>query len=171
MGKSSKLWIGLLMLAAGCLRLFGSLRVTSGFFGRLHIGNFSFGNGILLIPFVIGLVLLFLAPKKSHLSLGLMIAAILFLFLFVMAEANVRLISMSLSSWLILLVLIFGGLGLILSSIRDGIEEKRATREEGRQRRRNGKRTEGPTAGLEKKEIASGQTGIDRELEELKRKL
>lgn len=69
---------GLLMLAAGVFLIFQNLDVRSSWgTGFLHVGGYSLPNGLIFLPILIGIVMLFLMDKKVFgwivLSVGLVI--------------------------------------------------------------------------------------------------
>lgn len=119
MNKSTKMTIGSIMTGLGLLKLSQSLVVTSGFFSRIHIFGMSLSNGIFMIPFVIGIVMLFATGFKSKVAPYLMGGGTLLMLLFIIATANVRLRMMSFYSWILLMLLLFGGTGLIINSLMD----------------------------------------------------
>lgn len=69
---------GLLMLAAGVFLIFQNLDVRSSWgTGFLHVGGYSLPNGLIFLPILIGIVMLFLMDRKVFgwivLSVGLVI--------------------------------------------------------------------------------------------------
>lgn len=69
---------GLLMLAAGIFLIFQNLDVRSSWgTGFLHVGGYSLPNGLIFLPILIGIVMLFLMDRKVFgwivLSVGLVI--------------------------------------------------------------------------------------------------
>ena len=121
MGENKGLWkliIGALMVLIGLYRLSQNLFVSSSLFGRVSLFGLQFNNGIFLIPFIIGVIWLFASEGRSRLAGGLMGLSILALILQVIVSVNVRLWRMPFTDWLIVLVLIFGGIGLIAGALR-----------------------------------------------------
>lgn len=58
-------FIGLLMLAAGLYMIFQNLNVQSTWgTGFLHIGGYSLPNGLIFLPIIIGIVMIFLMDRK-----------------------------------------------------------------------------------------------------------
>lgn len=69
---------GLLMLAVGVFLIFQNLDVRSSWgTGFLHVGGYSLPNGLIFLPILIGIVMLFLMDRKVFgwivLSVGLVI--------------------------------------------------------------------------------------------------
>lgn len=57
---------GLLMFAAGLFLIFQNTAVTSGFGygGFLHFGSYSLPNGLITVPLIIGIAMLFMMDRK-----------------------------------------------------------------------------------------------------------
>lgn len=101
------------MLGVGLFWLFSSVRVTTAFFSvGLRIGNFNMQNGMVVVPFVVAVILLFLKPDSlwrkifAGLTLLIIVAAIIY-------STSFHLVSMSLFNWIIILIFTFGGLALV----------------------------------------------------------
>lgn len=104
---------GLAMLIAGLFILSQKVMVYSGFFGHgLQIGGFNMGNGLIMVPFIIGIVWMFASggslPSKIFTAAGVLIIIIA-----IIMTTNIRLVQMTLYEWVLILVLIFGGAGLL----------------------------------------------------------
>lgn len=71
--------IGLGLLAVGLFWIFQSVRVTSYYGTFYHFGGMNLPNGTIIIPFLIGIVMLFLMEKKvfGWIVVGLGVAIIL----------------------------------------------------------------------------------------------
>ena len=115
--KLLKFIIGLCMTAAGFLKLAGHMTVSSSFFSRIHIGSLSLGNSILMLPFIIGVIWLFASGGKSRPAGVLMGIGLLAAVLSVILNANIHLWMMPFSEWILVLVLLFGGIGLLLNAL------------------------------------------------------
>lgn len=117
---------GLAMLVAGLFILSQKVMVYSGFFDYgWRIGGFHMGNGLVMVPFIIGIVWMFATegsfPSKIFTAAGvfLIVAAIIM-------TTNISLVHMTLYEWIVILVLIFGGAGLLARVLfASGGEEKR----------------------------------------------
>lgn len=119
-GGLGRFFIGLVLFATGGYLLLDSIRVHSGFgfgHGLYNFGGFSLSTGILLIPFIIGIVLLFYRAKNP---VGWILAAgaLVALVFGVLRNLRFSLVPMTVFELVLILVLCFGGLGLFLSSLR-----------------------------------------------------
>ena len=104
---------GLAMLIAGLFILSQKVMVYSGFFGHgLNIGGFYMSNGLIMIPFIIGVVWMFASegsfPSKVFTAMGVLIIV-----LAIILTTNIRMVRITLYEWVLILVLIFGGAGLL----------------------------------------------------------
>jgi len=112
--------IGLMMMIAGFYLLLSSISIDSSFgFGmRLYgIGGVGITSGMLMIPFIIGVIFLFY-NSKNYIGWILSAGTIVALIAGVLARSQFRFNSMSAFDLLIILTLSFGGLGLFLRSLR-----------------------------------------------------
>lgn len=105
---------GLMMLVVGLFILSQKVMVYSSFFGyRMMLGRFSMNNGMIMIPFIIGIVWMFASggsfASKVFTGLGVLIIVVS-----IILTTNLSLIHMSLYEWVLILVLIFGGAGLLV---------------------------------------------------------
>lgn len=104
---------GLAMLIAGLFIFSQKVTVTSGFFGfGLNIGGLYMSNGLVIVPFIIGVVWMF-ASEGSFASKVFTAAGVLIIILAVIMTTNIRLQRITLFDWALILVLIFGGAGLL----------------------------------------------------------
>lgn len=104
---------GLAMVIAGLFIFSQKVMVNSGFFGHgFRIGGFYMSNGLVMIPFIIGVVWMFASggslPSKIFTAAGVLIIIIT-----IIMTTNIRLVQMTLYEWVVILVLIFGGAGLL----------------------------------------------------------
>ena len=104
---------GLAMLIAGLFVFSQKVVVTSGFFGYgFRIGGIHMGNGLIMVPFIIGVVWMFVT--EGNIASKLFTAAsILVVILAVIMTTDIRLMHVTLYEWALILVLIFGGAGLV----------------------------------------------------------
>ena len=126
--------IGLLMLVAGGYWFMSSVTVTTGFYG-LHLGNFHVTGGLVVVPFIAGIIWLFLntdsigAKILTGAGLVIILASVIMSTTFVFQRR-------SLYEYLIMLILIFGGAALslqvLLAKPKDdrNDDRKRSPREE-----------------------------------------
>ncbi len=101
------------MLIAGLFVFSQKVMVTSGFFGYgFRIGGIHMGNGLIMVPFIIGVVWMFVT--EGNIASKLFTAAsILVVILAVIMTTDIRLMHVTLYEWALILVLIFGGAGLV----------------------------------------------------------
>lgn len=122
---------GLVMLVVGLYIFSQKVMVTSGFFGGGHmmLGSFHINNGLIMIPFIIGIVWMFVSDGSfaSKIMTGL---GVLIIVVSIILSTNISLVRMSLYEWALILVLIFGGAGLIVKLLLGG-GKKTPLREEG----------------------------------------
>ncbi|HUO46566.1 MAG TPA: hypothetical protein VM470_07025 [Acidimicrobiia bacterium] len=118
-GGIAQFLLGVAMTIGGGYLLLASLRVTNGFGGALYgIGGWRITGGMVLIPFFIGVGIIFYDSSKWH---GWLLAGGSLLALIVGAIASVRFsfVAMSAFDLIVILVLLFGGIGLVLRSVRE----------------------------------------------------
>ncbi len=120
-GGVGQFFLGLGMLVGGGYLLLSSIIVTSRFGMGMRLfsvgGGFGVTTGMVLIPFIGGVLLVFYDSKnKAGWLLGG--SALLALVFGVISSIHLRLRNMSVFELLVLLVLCFGGLGLMLRSLK-----------------------------------------------------
>lgn len=104
---------GLAMLISGLFIFSQKVMVTSSFFGHgLRLGGFYMSNGLIMIPFIIGVVWMF-ASEGSFASKAFTAAGVLIIILAIIMTTNIYLVRITLYEWVLILVLIFGGAGLL----------------------------------------------------------
>lgn len=104
---------GLVMLIAGLFIFSQKVMVSSGFFGYgFALGGWHLSNGLIMVPFIIGVVWMFASegsfPSKVFTAAGVFIVVIA-----IIMTTNISLVRISLYEWVLILVLIFGGVGLL----------------------------------------------------------
>lgn len=105
---------GLAMLIAGLFIFSQKVMVYSTFFGGgLRLGSLNMSNGLIIIPFIIGVVWMF-ASEGSFASKAFTAAGVLIIILAVIMTTNISLVRITLYEWVLILVLIFGGAGLLI---------------------------------------------------------
>ncbi len=111
--------LGVAMTIAGGYLLLTSLRVVNGLWGGLFgIGGFRVTGGMVMIPFIIGVGIIFYDRTKWY---GWLLAVGSLLALIVGAIASVRFSFANMSAFelIVILVLLFGGIGILVRSLRD----------------------------------------------------
>lgn len=111
---------GLTMLVVGLFLFTNKVTVQTSFFsGTLAIGGVNINSGLVIIPLIIGIVILFARPHsfagKLITGLGLLIIVVS-----IIASTTISLPRISLYEWILYLVLIFGGLGLLCRALFAG---------------------------------------------------
>ncbi len=119
-GGVGRFFLGLVMFLGGGYLFLESIRVTSGFhWGRalFQVGGVGLTGGMILIPFVLGVGMLFYNARNP---LGWVVAggALVALSFGVIANVQMHLRDMSAFTLISILVLTVGGLGLLLGSLR-----------------------------------------------------
>ena len=129
---------GILMLVAGLFILSQKVVVSNSFFyGELTLGGIHFSSGLIMIPLIAGIIWMFASGGSfaSKLMTGFGVFVIV---LSIILSTNIHLVRMKLFDWIVILVLIFGGVGLLIkvlfvgqnkekkekSSLEDRIEDE-----------------------------------------------
>lgn len=123
-GGIGRFLIGAMMLITGGYILMESVQVHSGMGTGMGMGSamFQMGglgvtSGMILIPFIFGVAMLFYS-KKNPIGWLLAIGSMAALGFGLISSVQFRFAQMSLFSLVTLIVLIAGGAGLLLSSMR-----------------------------------------------------
>lgn len=111
---------GLAMLIAGLYILSQRVMVSTSWFS---IGRFQMTGGMIFIPFIIGVVWMFASDSIGGKILSA--AGLLFIVISVILSVNIRVMSMTMFDWVLLLVLIFGGLGLLCKVLFAGGDKEK----------------------------------------------
>ena len=120
---------GLAMLIGGLFIFLQKVMVSSMFFGYgFRLGGIHMGNGLIMVPFIIGVVWMFVT--EGSVASKLFTAARIFLvILAVIITTDIRLMHVTLYEWALILVLIFGGAGLVARILfagrRENLSERR----------------------------------------------
>ena len=105
--------IGLAMLVIGLYLFTGRVSVSSSFFSSgIYYGAVRIPTGAVFVPFIVGIIMVFAKPESflSKLVAGL---GILIILVSIIMSVNIRLETISLYEWLLYIIAIFGGLGLV----------------------------------------------------------
>ena len=102
---------GIVLCSVGLFILFNRVHVGSGFFGgfmgTLSIGRFSFPSGLIVVPFIISIVWMFVSD--SIVPKFLTVLSIILIVVAIIMTTHFWLDTMTMFDWLLILVLIFGG--------------------------------------------------------------
>lgn len=127
-GGTGRFFLGLVMMCAGFYLLLSSVVVSSSFglaTALFGVGGHGVTGGMVLVPLVIGLALVFY-NARNVIGWLLTVGAFAALVVGVIASVHMNLRAMNGFELLCILVLAFGGLGLFLGSLRAGAVTERA---------------------------------------------
>jgi hypothetical protein len=120
-GGIPQFFVGLAMMIVGGYMFLNAVRVTHSFgLGNAlyRVNGVGVTGGMVLIPFVIGVVIIFYNSKQI-LGWILMLGALFSLGFGVISTIQFRLNAMSAFDLIVILVLLFGGIGLFLGALDD----------------------------------------------------
>ena len=118
-GGLMSFFIGLIMMCGGFYMLLNAIIVRShfGFGNRLYsIGGFSITSGMVMIPFIFGVGMIFY-NSKNYFGWVLAVGSLVALIFGAIASVNFSFQRMSAFDLIVILILAFGGLGLFLRSL------------------------------------------------------
>lgn len=142
---------GIIMLVVGLYIFSQKVIVFSGFFS---FGGGRFSSGLIVVPLIIGIVWMFVSGANFASKVFTVLAAIIIIASVVMTT-NIHL-SQTLYDWILILVLIFGGAGLVGKVLFAG----------------NFSDDKGRKGGNKKADdVSSSVKNIDDELEQLKKNI
>jgi hypothetical protein len=130
-GGTGQFFLGLVLMCGGFYLLLNSVVVSSSFglgMRLFGVGGYGITGGIVLIPLVIGIAMIFY-NARNVLGWLLAICAFAALVFGVIASVNMSLRTMSAFELICILTLAFGGLGLFLRSLRSAAREEAAAPE------------------------------------------
>ena len=117
--------LGLSMMCGGFYLLFNSIVVSSRFGTGYRVfsvpafgGQYAITSGMLMIPFIFGVVMIFY-NSRNYFGWLLALGSLLALIFGVLASVNFSFRSMSAFDLIVILVLCAGGLGLFLRSLQE----------------------------------------------------
>lgn len=122
-GGVGQFFIGLVMLCGGIYLLLNSIHVSSHFglatrlFGFAAFGGMSITSGMVLIPFLFGVGIIFY-NSRNPLGWLLAVGSLVAMIFGVIASLRFNMRAMSAFDLIVILVLTVGGLGLFLRSLR-----------------------------------------------------
>ena len=121
-GGTGRFFLGLIMIIAGGYLFLDAVHVTNGF--NFHRSLYSFGNkfnltgGMVFVPFIFGVGFLFYSAKNI-IGWILTIGSITMLLFGIISNLGLRLENMTAFELITILVLLIGGIGLFLSSLKE----------------------------------------------------
>ena len=111
---------GLAMLVVGLYLFTNKATVHTSFFsGSLRLFGQNLNSGIVIIPLIIGIVWLFVKPSSIGAKIVTGLGALIII-VSVIASTTIMLSRISLFEWILYLVLIFGGVGLLIRALFGG---------------------------------------------------
>ena len=120
---------GVAMHAVGLYWFSLNVRVSSTFFsGGLMIGSITIHNGLIIVPFIIAVILVFIKPESFGRKLFLGISVLLII-ASIIYTTNFHLVAMSLFEWVGILILIFGGLALVCKILFKPVDKDKNKKE------------------------------------------
>lgn len=115
--KTSEFIAGLALFIAGILLVMRNVYVSSSFFTHgLKVGGIYLRSGICVLPFVAAAICLFLSPDRLWPKIFAGLSFLLIIAVAIMS-VNIRVRPVSLAKWIIILVMIFGGIVLMLRAV------------------------------------------------------
>jgi hypothetical protein len=121
-GGTGGFFTGLIMMSVGFYMLLSKIIITSGFGMGSSIyrfgGAYNLTTGMILIPLIIGIMMIFYNSKKIW-GWVLSIASIAAMIFGVISTVQIRMQTMSSFDAIIIFLLAFGGLGMFLRSLKD----------------------------------------------------
>jgi hypothetical protein len=119
-GGTGRFFIGLIMMVAGGYLFLHSINISIGMglgYQFLSIWGFGITSGMVLVPFIFGIGLVFY-DAKNWIGWFLAGASLVMLGFGVIAQTRFHLSGMTAFDLITILVLLVGGIGLFLSSLR-----------------------------------------------------
>ena len=98
---------GLAMLISGLFILFNKVHISSHGWGYFSFGSFSMPSGLVVVPFIIGIVWMF--SSNSFISKIFTAFSILLIVVAIIMNTRFWVSTMTMFDWLLILTLIFGG--------------------------------------------------------------
>ncbi|OJJ21788.1 hypothetical protein BKI52_14905 [marine bacterium AO1-C] len=116
--QTMRFFVGLIMLIAGGYMFLNAVHVNYSFYHIYHIpGVGRFASGYVLFPFMFGVGMIFY-NSRNIIGWLLLIGSVVMLIAGVISSVQLRLQHMTMFQLMTILVLMIGGLGLFLSSLR-----------------------------------------------------
>jgi hypothetical protein len=120
-GGIGRFFMGLGMFIIGAYLLLSAIQVTNNFYlgyGLFSVGGFQVTSGIIFIPFMIGVGMLFF-NSSNVIGWLLAIGSLLLMIVGVISSTHLTLRPMSAFELIVIIGLLAGGIGLFFSSFRN----------------------------------------------------
>jgi hypothetical protein len=120
-GGIGRFFMGLTMMIAGGYLFFNAIRVTNHFhmgYSIYSFGSYHLTSGMVLVPLIFGIGLIFF-NSRNFIGWFLSGASLIMIVFGIISSIDFRLRHMSAFELIVMLVLMVGGLGLFLSSLRN----------------------------------------------------
>jgi hypothetical protein len=128
-GGTGSFLLGFVMICAGGYLLLNGIIVRPQFgmgMVAFRLGGLPVTSGMILVPFIFGVGMIFY-NSRNYIGWGLAAASLIGLVFGVIANINLQLVRMSAFDLLVILILLVGGIGLFLRSLK----EKNSAQQEG----------------------------------------
>jgi len=120
-GGEGSFLIGFVMIVAGGYLLLSGITVRPSFGLRsvaFRLGAFNVTSGMVLVPFIFGVGMIFY-NARNYIGWLLAAGSLIALVFGVIANLNIQLRTMTAFDLIVILVLLVGGIGLFLRSLKD----------------------------------------------------
>ncbi|PTX54048.1 hypothetical protein C8N43_2853 [Litoreibacter ponti] len=120
-GGTGSFLLGFVMICAGGYLLLNGIIVRPQFglgMVAFRVGGVPVTSGMVLVPFMFGVGMIFY-NARNFLGWGLAAASLIALVFGVIANINLQMVRMSAFDLLVILVLLVGGIGLFLRSLKE----------------------------------------------------
>lgn len=109
-------WSGLIMMVVGLFFLSQKVTVTNSFWGGgMHLMGMYINSGIVMVPFIFSLIWLFI--KTNMASKVALVLSVILILASLIQSTRFYIQYLSLFDWVVMLVLIFGGMAFIAKSM------------------------------------------------------
>ena len=109
-------WSGLIMMVVGLFFLSQKVTVTNSFWGGgMRLMGVYINSGIVMVPFIFSLVWLFI--KTNFASKVAVVLSVILILASLIQSTRFYIQYLSLFDWIVMLVLIFGGMAFIAKSM------------------------------------------------------
>ena len=121
---------GIAMLAVGLYWFSTNVTVSSSFFSSgISLGSVNLHSGIIIVPFIIAIIMIFMKPESFGRKLFLGITVLLII-ASIISSTRFHLATMTLFEWAGILILIFGGLALVCKILFKPVPKKKDDEEQ-----------------------------------------